>query len=142
MIGQSISHYKIIEKLGEGGMGIIYKAEDMKLKRIVALKVLSESFTRDEESKKRFLFEAQNASSLQHNNICNIHEIDETEDGQFFIAMDYYEGETLKNKISKNKLSIDEIMDITTQIAEGLKKAHEKGIIHRDIKPANIFHNK
>jgi len=101
MIGTKISHYTILDKLGEGGMGIIYKAEDLKLKRIVALKVLPESFTQDEESKRRFIFEAQNASSLQHNNICTIHEIDETEDGQFFIAMDYYEGETLKSKISK-----------------------------------------
>ena len=139
MIGTKISHYTILDKLGEGGMGIIYKAEDLKLKRIVALKVLPESFTQDEESKRRFILEAQAASALQHYNICTIHEIDETEDGQFFIAMDYYEGETLKSKMSKELLSIDEIMDITTQIAEGLSKAHEKGIIHRDIKPANIF---
>jgi len=139
MIGQTISHYKILEKLGEGGMGIIYKAEDAKLKRTIALKVLPESFTQDEESKRRFILEAQAASSLQHNNICTIHEIDETKDGQFFIAMDYYEGETLKSKISKEPLTLDEIINITTQIAEGLSKAHEKGIIHRDIKPANIF---
>lgn len=139
MIGTIISHYKILDKLGEGGMGIIYKAEDVKLKRTVALKVLPESFTQDEESRRRFIYEAQHASSLQHNNICTIHEIDETEDGQFFIAMDYYEGETLKSKISKGLLSLDEIINITTQIAEGLNKAHEKGIIHRDIKPANIF---
>src|SRR3989304_5111803 len=139
MIGQTISHYKIIDKLGEGGMGIIYKAEDIKLKRTVALKVLPESFTQDEESKKRFIFEAQNASSLQHNNICTIHEIDETPDGQLFISMDYYEGETLKNKICRELLCIDEIINITTQVAEGLNKAHENGIIHRDIKPANIF---
>jgi len=139
MIGQTISHYKIIEKLGEGGMGIIYKAEDIKLERTVALKVLPESFTRDEESKRRFILEAQAASSLQHNNICTIHEIDETDDGEFFIAMDYYEGETLKSKISKELISLDEVINITTQIAEGLHTAHEKGIIHRDIKPANIF---
>ena len=139
MIGQKISHYKILEKLGEGGMGIIYKAEDIKLKRTVALKVLPESFTKDEESRRRFIYEAQHASSLQHHNICTIHEIDETEDGKYFIAMDYYEGETLKSKISREQLSIDEIVDIITQIAEGLRKAHEKGIIHRDIKPANIF---
>jgi len=139
MIGQTISHYKIIDKLGEGGMGIIYKAEDLKLKRTVALKVLPESFTQDEESKRRFIFEAQNASSLQHNNICTIHEVDETPDGQFFIAMDYYEGETLKSKIGKEMLSLDEIIKIITQIAEGLNKAHKHGIIHRDIKPANIF---
>jgi serine/threonine protein kinase len=139
MIGIKISHYTILDKLGEGGMGIIYKAEDVKLKRIVALKVLPESFTQDEESRRRFIFEAQHASSLQHHNICTIHEIDETEDGQFFIAMDYYEGETLKNKITKELMIIDEIINIITQIAEGLSKAHEKGIIHRDIKPANIF---
>jgi len=139
MIGQTISHYKILQKLGEGGMGIIYKAKDLKLKRTVALKVLPESFTQDEESKKRFIFEAQNASSLQHNNICTIHEIDETPDGQLFISMDYYEGETLKNKICRELLCIDEIINITTQTAEGLNKAHENGIIHRDIKPANIF---
>src|SRR3972149_4301139 len=139
MIGQTISHYKIIDKLGEGGMGIIYKAEDIKLKRTVALKILPESFTHDEESRRRVIFVTQNASSLQHNNICTIHEIDETPDGQFFIAMDYYEGETLKSKIGKEMLSLDEIIKIITQIAEGLNKAHEHGIIHRDIKPANIF---
>ncbi len=139
MIEKIISHYKIIEKLGEGGMGIIYKAEDLKLKRTVALKVLPESFTKDEESKRRFINEAQAASSLQHNNICTIHEIDETKDGLLFISMDYYEGETLKNKICRELLSVDEIVKIITQIAEGLSKAHEKGIIHRDIKPANIF---
>ena len=124
MIGQTISHYKIIDKLGEGGMGIIYKAEDLKLKRTVALKVLPESFTQDEESKRRFIFEAQNASSLQHNNICTIHEIDETSDGQLFISMDYYEGETLKNKISRELLSLNEIIGITLQVAEGLNKPH------------------
>src|SRR3989337_3806730 len=123
MIGQTISHYKIIDKLGRGGMGIIYRAEDIKLKRTVALKILPESFTHDEESKRRFIFEAQNASSLQHNNICTIHEIDETPDGQFFIAMDYYEGETLKSKIGKELLSLDVIIHITTQIAEGLSVA-------------------
>lgn len=139
MIGQTISHYKILEKLGEGGMGIVYKAEDLKLKRIVALKLLPESFIQDEQSKKRFINEAQTASSLQHNNICTIHEIDEIKDGALFIVMDYYEGQTLKNIISNGRLEMDEIISISTQIAEGLRKAHENGIIHRDIKPANIF---
>ena len=139
MSANIISHYRVLEELGRGGMGIIYKAEDVKLKRTVALKVLPESFTQDEESKRRFILEAQSASALQHNNICTIHEIDETEDGQLFIAMDYYEGETLKNKMCRDLLSIEEIINITTQIAEGLSKAHEKGIIHRDVKPANIF---
>jgi serine/threonine protein kinase len=139
MVGQIISHYKILDVLGSGGMGIVYKAEDIKLHRTVALKFLPTELTSDEIAKKRFLHEAQAASSLQHNNICTIHEIDETEDGQFFIAMDYYEGETLKRKITKELLSLDEIMNIIKQTAEGLSKAHEKGIIHRDIKPANIF---
>ena len=139
MIGEKISHYRILEKIGSGGMGAVFKAEDLKLFRTVALKLLPIELTSDNEAKKRFIREAQAASALQHNNICTIHEIDETEDGQYFIAMDYYEGETLKSRISKVRLSIDEIVDITTQIAEGLKKAHEKGIIHRDIKPANIF---
>jgi serine/threonine protein kinase len=139
MVGQTISHYKILEILGSGGMGIVYKAEDIKLHRTVALKFLPLELTSDETAKNRFIREAQSASSLQHNNICTIHEIDETEDGQFFIAMDYYEGETLKNKISRELLSLEEIIKITIQIAEGLNKAHENAIIHRDIKPANIF---
>ncbi len=139
MIGETFSHYKVLEKLGSGGMGILYKAEDLKLHRAVALKFLPIEFTSNDEAKNRFIREAQAASSLQHNNICTIHEIDETEDGQLFISMDYYEGETLKNKIRRELLSIDEIINVTTQIAEGLSKALENGIIHRDIKPANIF---
>ena len=139
LIGKTISHYRILEKLGEGGMGVIYRAEDLKLKRTVALKVLTDSFTRDRESKRRFIVEAQNASSLQHNNICTIHEIDETSRGQLFISMDYYAGETLKKRISCGLLGVNEIVGIAMQIAEGLKRAHENGIIHRDIKPANIF---
>ena len=139
MIGRTISHYKIIEKLGEGGMGIVYKAEDTKLKRTVALKFLPPELTRDPEAKKRFIQEAQAASALEHNNICNIHEIDDTDDGQTFIVMACYEGEILKDKIQKGFLKIEEDVEIAIQIAEGLKKAHEKGIIHRDIKPGNIF---
>ena len=139
MIGKTISHYKILEKLGQGGMGVVYKAEDTKLGRIVALKFLPQAFSFDKEAKKRFVNEAQTASSLQHNNICNIHDIDETEGGKIFICMDMYEGETLKAKIERGKLKIDEAFDIITQVATGLQKAHEKGIIHRDIKPANIF---
>jgi serine/threonine protein kinase/tetratricopeptide (TPR) repeat protein len=139
MIGENISHYKILEKLGSGGMGVVYKAEDTKLHRTVALKFLPPAFSLDKETKQKFIHEAQTASALQHNNICNIHSIDETEDGQLFICIDYYEGETLKSKLSKESLSSDEIINITTQIAEGLQKAHEKGIVHRDIKPANIF---
>jgi eukaryotic-like serine/threonine-protein kinase len=139
MVGRIISHYKILEILGSGGMGIVYKAEDIKLHRTVALKFLPTDLTTDKFAKDRFIREAQAASSLQHNNICTIHEIDETKDGQFYISMDYYEGETLKSKMSIELLSIDEIIALTTQIAEGLNRAHEKGIIHRDIKPANVF---
>ncbi|MHA2062345.1 MAG: serine/threonine protein kinase, partial [Candidatus Sifarchaeia archaeon] len=139
MIGKTISHYKIIEQLGAGGMGVVYKAEDTRLKRTVALKFLPPEMTRDPEAKERFIREAQAASSLQHNNICTIHEIDETEDGQIFICMDYYEGESLKDKIKDKRLKTKDAIDITIQIAQGLEKAHEKGIIHRDIKPSNIF---
>ena len=139
MIGQTISHYKILEKLGEGGMGIVYKAEDIKLKRTVAVKFLPPELTRDEEAKKRFIHEAQAASALENNNICNIHEIDQTEDGQLFVVMACYEGETLKEKIEKGPLKLDIALEIAVQISQGLTKAHEKGIIHRDIKPSNIF---
>lgn len=139
LIGKTLSHYTIIEKLGEGGMGVIYRAEDLKLERTVALKVLTDAFTQDQESKRRFIREAQSASSLQHNNICTIHEIDETADGQLFIAMDYYEGETLKQRLRRGTLDVPEIIDIARQIADGLKNAHEHGIVHRDVKPANIF---
>ena len=139
MIDEVISHYKIIEKLGEGGMGVVYKAEDTKLKRTVALKFLPPELTRDPETKKRFIHEAQAASALDHNNVCTIYEIDETEEGQTFIAMACYEGEILKDKIQKGPLDIQEAVDIGIQIAKGLEKAHKKGIVHRDIKPANIF---
>jgi serine/threonine protein kinase/predicted Zn-dependent protease len=139
MIGEKISHYKILEKLGEGGMGVVYKAEDNKLKRFVALKFLPFEWTRDAEVKARFIQEAQAASSLQHNNICTIHEIDETGDGQMFICMDYYKGETLKKKIEQGSLALEEALDIAEQIARGLSIAHETEIVHRDIKPANIL---
>jgi serine/threonine protein kinase len=139
MIGKTISHYKILEKIGGGGMGIVYKAEDLKLDRFVALKFLPPHLTTSDEEKQRFIHEAKAASSLDHNNICAIHEIDETEDGQLFISMAYYEGETLDKRIKDKPLPIDEIFDIAIQIAQGLAKAHEKEIVHRDIKPANIM---
>jgi serine/threonine protein kinase len=139
MIGQTISHYKILAKLGGGGMGVVYKAEDTKLKRPVALKFLPFDLTRDDDAKERFVHEVQAASALDHPNICTIYEIDETDDGQLFIAMAYYEGETLKNKVASGQLSVDSVIDIATQIAQGLSRAHEAGITHRDIKPANVM---
>ena len=140
MIGKTISHYKILEKLGEGGMGIVYKAQDLKLDRFVALKFLPSHLTTSEKEKQRFIHEAKAASALQHNNICAIHEIDETEDRQIFICMDYYEGETLQKKVEKDQLlSIDDILDIAIQIAQGVARAHESNITHRDLKPANIM---
>jgi len=139
MIGQTISHYQIIEKLGAGGMGVVYKAQDLKLDRFVALKFLPPHLEQSEEEKARFIQEAKAASALDHPNICTIYEIDETADGQVFIAMGYYEGETLKQKVSSNQLSVDSVIDIAIQIAQGLAKAHQHGIVHRDIKPVNVM---
>jgi len=139
MIGKTVSHYRILEKLGEGGMGIVYKAEDTKLGRMVALKFLPPELTRDHEAKERFVQEARAASALDHPNICNVHEIDETNDGQTFIAMACYDGESLKAKIERGPLKLEEALGIASQVAQGLAKAHSQGIIHRDIKPANIL---
>ena len=139
MIGKTISHYKILDKLGEGGLGVVYKAEDVKLKRPVALKFLSPELSRDSDSKERFVNEARAASALDHSNICTIYEIGETEDGQLFIAMAFYEGESLRAKIREGTIDLDEAVGIATQIAGGLAAAHGKGIVHRDIKPANIM---
>ena len=138
MIGQTISHYRITEKLGEGGMGIVYKAEDTKLKRPVALKFLRSDVLEDEEHKERFLREAQAAAALDHPNICTVYEIDEA-DGQTFLSMAYLEGETVKEKIKARPLKLEEALDITIQTATGLQAAHEKGIVHRDIKGANLM---
>ena len=139
MIGQTISHYKILAKLGSGGMGVVYKAEDTKLQRNVAIKFLPPALTRDRESKERFIKEARAASALDHPNICTIYEIGETEDEQLFIAMAHYDGENLKNKIERAPLTVEKAVDLGFQLAQGLSKAHEQGIIHRDIKPANIM---
>ena len=138
MIGKIISHYKILEKIGSGGMGVVYKAQDTKLDRFVALKFLPPHLSVGEEEKQRFIQEAKAASRLQHNNICTIHEIDKTHDDQMFICMDYYEGETLKERIERGGLTVKETIDIVTQVTQGLERAHEANIIHRDIKPANI----
>jgi len=131
--------YQILEELGRGGMGIVYKANDVKLDRTVALKFLPPGVSHDKEAKKRFIQEAKAASGLDHTNICTIYEIGETEDKQMFIAMPYYEGKSLKEKMGQKPLEIDEAVSISTQIAEGLSRAHKKEIVHRDIKPANIM---
>ncbi len=138
MIGKTISHYKILEKIGEGGMGVVYKAEDTKLKRTVALKFLSPQVVGSEEEKKRFIHEAQAAAALHHPNICTVFEIDEAE-GQTFIAMAYLDGQSLKEKIEAKPLKFDEAVDIAMQVADGLQEAHENGIVHRDIKSSNVM---
>lgn len=131
--------YKIIERLGIGGMGVVFRAEDTKLKRTVALKFLSPELTQDERARERFIHEAQAASALDHPNICTIHEIDETEEDQLYIAMSFYPGESLKERLSRGPLNLRDTLNIAIQTAKGLAKAHEQGIVHRDIKPANIM---
>jgi serine/threonine-protein kinase len=139
MIGTTISHYRIVEHLGGGGMGMVYRAEDLKLARTVALKFLPPEWSQERDARERFMREARAASALDHPNICTVHDIDETEDGRLFIAMTFYEGETLKKKIERGPLPIDETVGAAIQIAEGLRRAHEAGIVHRDIKPANVI---
>ena len=131
--------YRIVEEIGRGGMGVVYKAEDTKLKRTVALKFLPQQWTSDPDARERFVQEARAASALDHPNICNIHEIEETEDGRMYIAMAYYEGESLRDKIKRGPLKKEEALDIILQAVRGMAKAHQKGIIHRDLKPANIL---
>ena len=137
--GSTLGPYTIRAELGHGGMGVVYTAQDPRLKRQVAIKLLTADLTRDETAKQRFLQEAQAASALDHPNICTIYEINETDDGQFYLVMAYYEGETLKERIERGPLALDEAVDIATQVGQGLTEAHGAGIVHRDIKPANLL---
>ncbi|HEY4563863.1 MAG TPA: serine/threonine-protein kinase, partial [Thermoanaerobaculia bacterium] len=139
MIGSTVSHYRILDRLGGGGMGVVYRAIDLKLDRPVALKFLSSQRGAAEEHKRRFIREARAASALDHPNICTVYEIDQTPDGALFIAMALCEGETLRDRIARGPLPVGEAVEIAEQIAAGLARAHGRGIVHRDVKPANVI---
>ena len=137
--GTKLGPYQIVAELGRGGMGVVYTAHDPRLDRHVAIKLLPPDLTRDATAKQRFLQEAKAASALDHPNICTIHEINETADGQLYLVMAHYEGETLKERIARGPLALSDAIDIATQVGTGLAEAHNAGIVHRDIKPANLL---
>ncbi len=139
MIGRVVSRYRIIEELGHGGMGVVYKARDIRLERLVALKFLSTSVAENESARMRFMQEARAASALDHPNICTIYGIEDTDDGQMFIAMSCYEGENLRQRLERGQMSVKEAVSVAIQVAHGLAKAHDNGIVHRDVKPGNVM---
>ena len=139
LVGTTVAHYEVLGKLGGGGMGVVYRARNIRLGQIVALKFLPPQWSHDESAKQRFLREAQAASATNHRNICTIHDIETAADGQLFIVMAYYQGETLKQKLEAGALPIEEAVEIAAQAAEGLAKAHSEGIVHRDVKPGNLM---
>jgi len=139
---ETTARYRILDQIGGGGMGVVYRAEDTQLRRTVALKFLSPACTNDPEYRERLIHEARAASSLQHDNICTIHDIGQTPDGQVFICMDYYEGETLRKRMEAGPLRVSDALDLAIQTTRGLNEAHKHDIVHRDIKPSNILLSK
>ena len=139
LIGKLVSHYEIVAKLGGGAMGVVYSARDKKLGRLVALKFLPPQWSHDETAIQRLIREAQTASATAHRNLCTIHDIESTDDGELFIVMAYYSGQTLKQRLEQGELKLEDALEFAAQVSEGLAKAHAQGVVHRDIKPGNLM---